>query len=346
DVQGRCVDMPNVPPEHDFKDKVRAKAYPTAERNGLVWVYMGDRPSPPELPRIEATLLSPQDRVCAFVQRECNWMQALEGDIDTSHFGFLHVGSVDLADVPQEHPIYHAVRDRAPRYHVADMPWGTQYAAYRPVDGDATYWRTASFMFPFWTMQPQGAFDTHINARAWVPMDDEHTMFIHLQWQPSTSGRVPLKGGRPLAGARPDHAYLPPDPGWTGRWRLVANASNDWLIDREAQRTNRIYSGIDNIHLQDQAVTESMGPITDHALEHLGPADLMIARTRRRVLRAARDFRQGVAPAPGVDDPSIYWGARSGFFTAAGDERDWPQRYRDALATATRLAEPAARSRD
>mgnify|MGYP003579470013 CR=1 FL=1 len=77
------------------------------------------------------------------------------------------------------------------------------------------------------------------------------------------------------------------------------------------QRTNRIYSGIDHIGLQDQAVTESMGPITDHLREHLGPADLIIARTRRRALQAARDFAAGM-PAPGVELPEVLAQARSG----------------------------------
>ena len=38
DVDGNCVDMPSVPAGQDFKDKVKAKAYKVAERNGLIWV--------------------------------------------------------------------------------------------------------------------------------------------------------------------------------------------------------------------------------------------------------------------------------------------------------------------
>ena len=336
DVTGRCVDMPSVPAHQDFKDTVRAKAYPAVERNGLVWVYMGPEAEPPPLPMIEATLLPEHSRVTMFVQRECNWLQALEGDIDTSHFGFLHAGHVGPDDVPEDHPIYHPVRNRAPEYHVSDTDWGTQYAAHRDTGRGGTYWRFANFMFPFWTQQPQGAFPTHVGARAWVPMDDEHTMFVHLQWQPSTSSVVPLKNGRPLQGARAGHDYLPAGTGWTDRWRLKARPENDWLIDRDAQRTNRIYSGIDNIHLQDQAVTESMGPITDHAFEHLGPGDLMIARTRRRLLRAARALRDAGTPPPGAADPSVYWGSRSGFFLADATAADWRRLYEDAVGRATR----------
>src|ERR1700691_1115716 len=76
DVEGRCLDQPNVPPHQDFRDKVRAKAYPARERNGVVWVYMGPRAEPPPLPSVEATLAA--DAQLWFIQRECNWLQAIE----------------------------------------------------------------------------------------------------------------------------------------------------------------------------------------------------------------------------------------------------------------------------
>jgi phthalate 4,5-dioxygenase oxygenase subunit len=62
DADGNCVDMPSVPAHQDFKSKVKAKAYRTAERNGLIWVYMGDRDQLPGLPSIEANLI-PDSRI-------------------------------------------------------------------------------------------------------------------------------------------------------------------------------------------------------------------------------------------------------------------------------------------
>jgi phenylpropionate dioxygenase-like ring-hydroxylating dioxygenase large terminal subunit len=331
DVTGNCVDMPSVPAHQDFKDKVHAKAYKAVERNGLIWVYMGSRQdAPPPLPMIEVTLLPEADIDIAFIQRECNWLQGLEGDIDTSHFGFLHVGHLDPANVPAGHPLEHTAGERAPEYHVRDTPWGTSYGAFRPVEGtDQTYWRFSNCLFPFWTQTPQGQFPLFVHARAWVPMDDKHTMFVVVRWKITKSGMrnliEPLKDGKPVAGAKRQSDYQPNGTGWYDRWRLVANESNDWMIDREAQRTNRIYCGIDNIHLQDQAVTESMGPITDHSFEHLGPGDLMIARTRRRLLQAARASRDGTA-APGVDNPEVFMAARSGYFLAPRGE-EWQAAY-------------------
>src|SRR5207248_2695439 len=53
DVEGNCIDMPNEPAESDFKTKVKAVAYPTQERGGIVWTYMGPRTNPPPMPDLE-----------------------------------------------------------------------------------------------------------------------------------------------------------------------------------------------------------------------------------------------------------------------------------------------------
>ncbi|HEU0075141.1 MAG TPA: Rieske 2Fe-2S domain-containing protein [Dehalococcoidia bacterium] len=57
DVTGACVDMPSEPAESNFKNKVRAKAYPVHERGGIIWAYMGTRETPPPLPELEANML-------------------------------------------------------------------------------------------------------------------------------------------------------------------------------------------------------------------------------------------------------------------------------------------------
>ncbi|HET9207143.1 MAG TPA: Rieske 2Fe-2S domain-containing protein [Burkholderiaceae bacterium] len=341
DVEGNCVDMPSVPASQDFKDKVKARAFKVAERNGLIWVYMGPRQEAPPLPMVEATLLDERNVSISFMQRRCNWMQALEGDIDTSHFGFLHVGHLDPDNVPSGHPLEHTASERAPEYHVRDAPWGTSYGAYRSVRPNTTYWRFANYMFPFWTQTPQGEFPRNIQARAWVPLDDEHTMMIFWKQNIGQAGtNAPLKDGKPLGGTRPAPDWQPVSTDWLGRYRTVANDTNDWLIDREAQRSNRIYSGIDHVALQDQAVTESMGAITDHGFEHLGPGDLMIARTRRRALQAARAFAGG-APAPLVDQPEIYMGARSGYFELPSSV-PWQDAYESQMQTVQRAPQAAA----
>ena len=340
DIEGNCLDMPSVPPLQDFRGKVRAKAYRAAERNGILWVYMGARRQTPPLPMIEAALLPESELQFMFAQRECNWLQALEGDIDTSHFGFLHAGGVDAAELPADNLIRYTVTNRAPEYHVADTSWGTMYAAYRAAEDGQTYWRFANFLFPFWTQTPQGAFD-RVQARGWLPLDDTHTMFLSLSWKNLPQELALRSNSRVIPGSRTLPQYLPNGTDWFGRWRLAGNQTNDWLIDREAQKQGKIFTGIAGIHAQDQAVTESMGPITDHAHEHLGPGDRMITRTRRRLLAAARALaRDGTVP-PAVDDPEICTEVRSGDFLADAGV-GWREAYAREMRRALRPLRQAA----
>jgi len=341
DVEGHCLDLPNVPNGEEIRAKVKAKAYKAIERAGLVWVYMGPQDQVPPPPALEAALIPEQEVSVRFVQRACNWLQALEGDIDTSHFGFLHAGHARPDDFQDDHPMRHTVTNRAPDYHVADTPWGTSYGAWRGEEDGRTSWRIANFLFPFWTQAPNADFLTHVGVRGWVPMDDEHTMVVMIGWKksPPVYSGMPLKNGQPLPGFAPAIEYLPNTTDWYGRWRPVARAENDYGIDRDAQRRNEIYTGIRMVFMQDQAVTESMGPITDHSFEHLVASDQMVARTRRRVLKAALALRQEGTLPPGVVDPEVMWGARSGsFHTPAGV--DWQQAYRERLQAATRVPRP------
>jgi phenylpropionate dioxygenase-like ring-hydroxylating dioxygenase large terminal subunit len=298
--------MPNEPPESNFKDKVRADAYPAEERGGIVWIYMGARETPPPMSRLEPNLAV--DGKVTPIARDCNWLQGLEGDVDTSHLGFLHLGSVQPEQLKPGTFDYYTVKDRAPRYEVVDTDFGVMYGAYRPAEEDTNYWRIAAFLFPFYTMIPTGVLGLKVGVRAWVPIDDDHTMFWNLY---TPSQRFGLQQRAPQAGARGDGAYMaaeqyvPNTSDWLGRWRLKANSDNDYLLDAEAQKS-QTYTGIAGIHIQDQAITESMGPLMDRTTEHLGTADVMIIRTRQRIIRAAESLRDENATPPGVDDPEAF----------------------------------------
>jgi phenylpropionate dioxygenase-like ring-hydroxylating dioxygenase large terminal subunit len=316
DVDGRCTDMPSEPPDSNFKDKVRAKAYPCVERGGLVWTYMGPRQTPPPLPSLEATQLPLEQTVAIAYQRNCNWLQGLEGDIDTAHIGFLHFGSDSPDDAPPGTFRYYTLKERAPRYTVLDTPYGAMYGAYRPAGPGQNYWRIAQFLFPFWTMPPTGLLGGKMVARAWVPMDDEHMlMFMTIPAQIQRS-RDLLGPKGPVA---PD--LLPNTTGWYGRFRLAACEDNDYLMDRDAQERDDEYSGISGIHLQDQAITESMGPIYDRSQEHLGSSDAMVIRVRRLLLKAASALAGEGAVPPGVDDPASYAVRSGGVFL--DEDADW-----------------------
>ena len=338
DVEGNCLDMPNVSNGNEIKEKIHAKAYKALDRNGMIWVFMGPQDQVPPYPLLEAALIPEGEASIRFVQRNCNWLQALEGDIDTSHFGFLHAGSAEPEDFQDDHPMRHTVTNRAPEYHVADTDWGTSYGAYRLEENGSMSWRIANFVFPFWTQAPNSDFLTNVGVRAWVPMDDEHTMVVLISWKKSTGAYtgMPLKNGKAIPGFAPTIDYLPNTNDWFGRWRPIARWENDFEIDRDAQRQNIIYSGIKMVFMQDQAVTESMGGMTDHAFEHLVSSDQMIARTRRRVLKAALSLQDEGKLPPGVSNPEAMWRARSGTFHTEAHE-DWQVAYEKNLKNAVRV---------
>ena len=91
DVDGNCVDMPNCLEGDSFKDKVRAFAsYPTVERAGLIWAYMGPKDLSPEFPELEWTRVPVSHLYVHKVFVDGNYLQTMEGDIDSSHAPFLH----------------------------------------------------------------------------------------------------------------------------------------------------------------------------------------------------------------------------------------------------------------
>ena len=110
--------------------------------------------------------------------------------------------------------------------------------------------------------------------------------------------------GQPIAGLGGARGKRPDGTGWLERHRFEANKENDYHIDRDAQR-NKSFTGIAGIHMQDQAITESMGPVVDRTHERLGTSDTMIIKTRQRLINAARALQEGV-PAPAADNPELY----------------------------------------
>jgi phenylpropionate dioxygenase-like ring-hydroxylating dioxygenase large terminal subunit len=301
EVSGACLDMPSEPAESNFKNKVRAKAYPCIERCGVVWTYMGTRETRPPLPDLEPNMLEDGRWAVGNLMRECNWMQALEGDIDTVHVPFLHGGHRTIDKTTPGTTSHYTAKQPAARYKVIDAEYGVTYGAYRAAEEDSYYWRIAHFLFPFYTMTPTGVLGVRKQVRAWVPMDDEHTLYFSMG---EPASRADIQAGPPTE-------EMPRTTGWYGRFRARATVDNDYMIDREAQSAMQSFSGLPSITIQDQAVTESMGTVYDRSHEHLGTSDSMIIRTRRRLIEAAKAFQEtGIAP-PGVDSPAIY-GQRSG----------------------------------
>jgi nitrite reductase/ring-hydroxylating ferredoxin subunit len=308
DVSGACVDMPSEPAESNFRTKVRARAYPTRERGGIIWAYMGAREVPPPLPDIEANMLSKGAQHVSVLYRACNWMQGLEGEMDTVHAAFLHYGATKFEDTqPGTFEHYH-YRERAAKFSTVETDYGTANGAFRPAEDDSYYWRVTQILFPFYHMIPGGNLGDGVKIGAYVPMDD----YNHLQWEigvfkpnGEALGRAVARGNpgmdAPLGSRR-----LPNGTGWHERFRSDQNLQNDFFIDREAQRNGESFTGIAGIRIQDCAVTETMGRINDRTTEHLGTTDQFIIRTRRKLMAMARALEEHGETPVGVDTPEVY----------------------------------------
>ena len=122
----------------------------------LIWVYMGDRAVPPPFPDYELNDLKDEDITIQILQQEYNWLQGLENDLDTSHFGFLHLGGADPDYLVPGDTMHYLCSDRTPQFHIEETPLGLMYGAYRPADETNvnTHWRLAQLVMPCWVIPP------------------------------------------------------------------------------------------------------------------------------------------------------------------------------------------------
>ena len=299
DVDGRCVDMMNEPEDLSFKHKIRATAYATVEVGGIIWAYMGPPELQPPSPNFAWTQVPETHRHVSKVVEECNWLQALEGGIDTSHAPILHRRLRSDSRRPGIDPQSAFVRGKAPTLEVDMMEYGYRYAGIRELNDTEVHIRAYQFVLPFHQLRPSRTTQAHeaIAGHIWVPMDDENCMVYNWQY---TLNAAPLTEEDRLERGLGNG---PEDVDHTNGFRSRKNRANNYLLDRQAQKTET-FTGIDGINTQDRALQESMGRIVDRSKEHLGPADKAIIQARRLLLQAVKTAQEGGVP-PGVE-PTYY----------------------------------------
>ena len=321
DVNGNCVDMPNEPAESNFTHKVQATAYPAAEWGGLVWVYMGPKDKQPPLPQY-AWCMHPrasETQVRKWLQ-DSNYSQGTEGDLDSAHVSFLHR---DFSAARARRPISYG----APDLTVRETDFGFVYGARRPAPENQNYWRVTTFILPLFVEIPGASRDGagHIT----LPMDDEHSWWFQFSPPPGPGEEPMLKPGQ-LTPGDGDPAVVPHLGFLPNSWRRIRNRDNDYLLDREMQRTVN-YTGLPGNRVQDQAMTESMGAIPNRTQEHLGTTDAAIIFWRRYLMRLARELEQGQAPAI-LSHPELFHALPIDEVTPESDfERLWQSRRGEFL---------------
>jgi hypothetical protein len=270
---------------------------------------MGPPEQPAALPELEWALAPESHRYIAKISTDCNYLQALEGDFDSSHSSFLHgslagdrsasfherlgLGSVRPNSALTERRVH--ASDTAPRFEMRETDYGLMYATKRDAGDGRVYCRVQHWLMPGHALIA-GAEGQSTRTNIRVPIDDQNSWHFRIQYnlsRPLSEDEIAVcrEGGLVFPELLPDS------------FRPISNRDNDYLIDREVQRTASM-TGIKSITQQDRAVTESMGPIADRTREHLGASDSAIIAVRRRLLREARALETGVEPSVAVNSGS------------------------------------------
>ena len=294
DRTGQCVDVPSEPVESGLCAKIRLTSYPCIERGGVIWTYMGPRELKPAEPAYEWTRLPAARRHASKRIQQCNFLQAMEGGLDSIHSTFLHRYSVGDDPLLKRDPESAAMikGDPHPVFLPMVAPGGLHVCTRRDVGEDRYYWRVTQFLMPCFNLFPPYG-DNPCGGHAWVPIDDESCWVFNIDYHP----RRDLSAVELAAFEEGRGVHVPLIP---GTFMPVANKGNDYLIDRAAQKAKKTFSGVMRVGVQDAAVQESMGLIQDRSREHLVSTDNGIIMTRRRLLEGVRAAEEGRAP-PGLD---------------------------------------------
>ena len=294
DVTGQCVEVPSEPAEGGFCKRIKLKSYPLVERGGILWTYMGPVENQPPLPEFEFALVPTAQRFVSKRHQESNWLQALEGGIDSSHVSWLHRGDLN------SDPLFkgskanqYNLNDARPVFEVVESPGGLYIGARRNAEDGSYYWRITPWVAPSFTMiAPRGNHAVH--GHFWIPIDDYNcwtwSFDYHSLRELTTAEVQAMRDGKGI------HVQYV-----SGTYRPLANKDNDYLIDRAAQKKGTTFSGVAGIAMQDASLQESMGPIVDRTKENLVSTDNGIIMARHRMLKAIKELMEkGTAP-PGVD---------------------------------------------
>lgn len=296
DLQGRPMELPNVPPGAAYEQTLRLKAYPTREYGEIVWAYLGPDSGErelPQVPQLEFGSLPASHRYVTKKLQECNWAQSIEGALDTSHFSFLHMPAPSVPsnvnpDAPADEKRLRWIReDPLPQFSIREHEVGFVVGGARRADDGTRYWRTAQFALPAHSTTPSTLpGETHFGY-TWVPIDDSNCWIYTYAWNPerpfTPEEIVKFQGGHGVI-AEVDDKFVP-----------VRNRSNDYMIDRQLQK-HVSFTGVRGVAEQDALVHDSQGRIADRTAEHLSPSDAAVVRFRRSVLAGAKALAQGVEP--------------------------------------------------
>ena len=291
-TQGECTEVPSEASESGFCERIRLTSYPLIEKGGIIWAYMGSEEHRPPAPDFEWMSLPKENVYITKRWQESNYLQAMEGGIDSAHVSFLHSGSLKTEKLRVGSKGAQYQRDRLPKFEICTSDGGLCIGARRNAEEDKYYWRITQWIMPWYTMVPPYG-DSALHGHAWVPIDDGNCFTWTFSYHPTRAltdfELETLKQGDGI------HAKLIP-----GTFQPELNKHNDYGMDRAAQKEGLYYSGIHGIAIQDGSLQESMGAIQDRTKENLTSTDNAIIMARQRLRKAAVSLAKGASPA-GID---------------------------------------------
>jgi phthalate 4,5-dioxygenase len=288
DVEGNVLDTPAEPGDSDFRKKLRHTAYPTHEAGGVIYAYLGPRDKMPLFPNYEWTQVPLNQTYVTKCLLECNYLQGLEGECDSSHLSFLH-RAVDNA---RNQPLYKT--DTAPVYETEETDFGLRLIATRNAADKQHYVRLSAFVSPVYGCVPAGRPTNELDGfeiHTYVPIDDTHTWRYDIGFHRTRAVQEDEVHRRKQIG--PD--YL-----------RIRNARNNYLQDRQMQKTVN-FTGIEDFLNHDACATESMGPIFDRSREHLGVSDKAVIAVRKFLLSSVKALQEGREPPHIVREARRNW---------------------------------------
>jgi nitrite reductase/ring-hydroxylating ferredoxin subunit len=289
-VDGQVLDTPNVA-DPKFKGRIRGRTFPVREAGGLLWAYLGPVDKQPDFPAWPFMGVDDAHRINAVAVVNCNYVQVIEGLVDSSHLTVLHASGLaktNGVDLDFAKKTTHMQFDASPTIEADDTDFGFHYVAMRS-SGAKRMARVASFVAPCFVANPNGDLWFAV-----VPVNDERCNFYHVWWNAEKAiGEEPMRS-RQLGFVGLDEPTLAKygmtaatcDSEQTMSWR------NGYRQDRAEQRAGH-FTGFDSFTQEDAACSVSSGALRDRSQEMLSTADIAIARLYRSLLACARAARDG-----------------------------------------------------
>ncbi|MCC5986087.1 MAG: Rieske 2Fe-2S domain-containing protein [Pararhodobacter sp.] len=283
DKDGNCLEQPAESEQTCFKEHVKLRAYPAREAAGVIWAYMGPEDKQPAFPDFEFARVPENHTYSSKRLQLCNWLQNLEGELDTAHVQQLHAHEV----------VEGSMIALPPRYEIKDTGFGMLMIAKREGEDGTPHagkinWRMTPYIMPAGTLIPQTP-DKPQHLTFAVPVDDVTMMGYTVSWR----ANEPMSEADMKRFEEDDILHLRVDP---KTFLPLANIHNDYLIDRASQATETM-TGIAGLRMQDVAVQEDMGgPIAQRHREKLGSTDLAIVMMRRKLLATVNAMLNGQEP--------------------------------------------------